>query len=330
MISLIAPVYTNKIHKNFWNSILEQKNVRFELIILTNSISEYLTNIIKEVEKKSNIVLQVIFTTRKIGFNEVITNGSKTSSGTHAIVLNVNESLSKNFVNDIDQIIKKHINVDIIEFKVSFRGFENFMPQERCNLKQNHAFKIADFPKVIAFAFPFISNKIFKISLANEVSKKSSYIETSSHLSLEFLYMLFLHSETYVYIDKVLCNTLIEKGDVPNYSNFYKEWKSIRNKYILENKFIQEIEYAQIFNLEMIVPLLYTNKRLVDIIIRSRGVDKNVSAKIFEKNKKLRSHEFVSFNYTNKYMLLNSSETEYLNKSHPPNKWPSIIKILRE
>ena len=114
------------------------------------------------------------------------------------------------------------------------------------------------------------------------------------------------------------------------YLSFYKEWKSIKSKYVLENKFIQEIEYAQIFHIEMIVPLLYTHKRLVDIIIRSRGVDKTLSAKIFEKNKKLRLQDFASFNYTNKYMLLNLSETEYLNKSHPPNKWPKIIKILKE
>jgi hypothetical protein len=104
----------------------------------------------------------------------------------------------------------------------------------------------------------------------------------------------------------------------------------VRSKYVLEDKFIQEIEYAEIFNIEMIVPLLYTHKRLVDIILRSRGVDKTLSAKIFEKNNKLRAQSFETFNYTNKYMLLNLSETEYLNKSHPPNKWPKIIKILRE
>ncbi len=330
MVSLIAPIYSNKIHKYFWNSILEQRSETFELIILTNSISEDLTNTIKEIEKKSNIKLQVIFTTRKIGFNEVVINGSKTSKGTHAIVLNVSEQLSRNFVNELTETVNKNIDVDIIEFKAAFRGFENWTPQKRCKLKQNHVFELIDFPKVISFTFPFISNKIFKVSLANDVSKKSSYIETSSHLSLEFLYMLFLYAETYLYVDKVLCNIIIEKGDVPNYLSFYKEWKSIKSKYVLENKFIQEIEYAQIFHIEMIVPLLYTHKRLVDIIIRSRGVDKTLSAKIFEKNKKLRLQDFASFNYTNKYMLLNLSETEYLNKSHPPNKWPKIIKILKE
>lgn len=329
MISLIVPIYSNAIHKHFLNSILEQKSSSFELIILTNNTSKELTNKIKEIENNSNIKLQVIFSTRKIGFNEVIIEGTKIARGTHAIILNANETLSKNFVNDLSTVVDKNKEADIFEFKASFRGFENWTPQKRCDLKQNYIFEIKDYPKIIAFTFPFISNKLFKISLANEISKKTSYIETSSHLSLEFLYLLFLNAKTYVYINKIFCNIVIEKEDIPNYLTFYKEWKSIRSKYILENKFIQEIEYAQIFDNEIIIPILYSHKKLIDILLRS-GVKKSLAAKIYLKNKKLRSQEFTSFNYTNKYMLLNLSETEYLNKSHPPNEWSKIIKILKE
>lgn len=329
MISLIVPIYSNKIHKNFFNSILEQQSSPFELVILTNNTSKELTNKIREIENISNIKLQVIFSTRKIGFNEVIVEGCKISSGSHGIILNSNEPLSKNFVSDLSNVVGKNSEADIFEFKASFKGFENWIPQKRCDLKQNHIFKINDYPKIIAFTFPFISNKLFKISLANEVNKRNSYTETSSHLSLEFLYLLFLSAKTYVYINKVFCSIVIEKDDIPNYLTFYKEWKSIRSKYLIENKFIQEIDYAQVFDNEMIIPLLYTHKKLIDILLRS-GIKKTLSAKIYEKNKKLRLQEFVSFNYTNKYMLLNLLETEYLNKSHPPNEWPKIIKILRE
>ncbi|MGL6124990.1 MAG: glycosyltransferase [Metamycoplasmataceae bacterium] len=329
MISLIVPIYSNQIHKHFFNSILEQKSGAFELIILTNNTSNELIDKIQEIEKKSNIKLQAIYSTRKIGFNEAIIEGSKIARGTHGILINACEKLSKNFVNDLSTSVGKNVEADIFEFQPSFKGFENWVPQKRSDLKQNHIFKLKEYPKIIAFTFPFISNKLFKISLANKIGKKTTYIETSSHLSLEFLYLLFLSAESYVYINKPFCNIYIEKYDIPNYLVFYKEWKSIRSIYLLENKFIQEIEYAQIFHNEMIIPILYTHKKLTDILLSS-SVQKNLSEKIYEKNKKLRLQEFSSFNYTNKYMLLNLSETEYLNKTHSPKEWSKIIKVLRE
>ncbi len=328
MITLIAPIYSNTIHKHFLNSILEQKSETFDLIILTNNFSQDFLNKFDEIEKSSNCKLQIVFTTRKIGFNQVIIEGANRSTGTHAIILNSSEPIPKNFVSNLSAIVDKKPDVDIFEFKASFKGFENWMPRKRCDLKPNHIFNIIDFPRVIAFTFPFISNKLFKISLANSVSKKTNYIETSSHLSLEFLYMLFLYAETYVYIDKVFCNIVIWKEDLPNYSNFYKELKNIRIKYVLENKFIQEIEYVSVFYGEVFIPLLYSHKKLISTLLRS-DVNKTITKKIYDKNKKLRLQEFSAFNYTNIYMMLNLLETEYLNKSYPPNEWSRIIKILR-
>ncbi|MGL5205087.1 MAG: hypothetical protein ACRC9F_02415 [Metamycoplasmataceae bacterium] len=326
MISLIVPIYSNQINKHFFNGILEQKSSLFELIVFTNNTSKELLDKIKEIEKKPNIWLQVVFTTRKIGFNETIVEGCKIANGTHGIILNNNEKLSNNFVNDLSTAVEKNVETDIFEFKASF---ENWVPHNRCNLKQNHSFKISEYPKIIAFTFPLISNKLFKISLANEMNKKTSYIETTSHLSLEFLYLLFLNAETYIYINKAFCNIVIEKEDIPNYLVFYKEWKSIKNKYLIENKFIQEIDYAQIFNTEMIIPILYTHGKLTDRLLSST-IRKNLWVKIYEKNKRIRTQEFATFNYVNKYMLLNFPETEYLNKVHSPSEWSKIIKILRE
>ncbi|MGL4252425.1 MAG: glycosyltransferase [Metamycoplasmataceae bacterium] len=329
MISLIVPIYSNEINRHFFNSILEQKSVLFELIILTNNTSKELFNKINEIEKKSNIKLQVVFTTRKIGFNEVIVEGCKIANGTHGIILNANEKISNKCVYDLSTAVEKNIEADILEFKASFKGFDNWVPQKRCNLKQNYTFKISEYPKIIAFTFPFISNKLFKISLANEINKKTSYLETTSHLSLEFLYFLLLNAETYVYINKAYCNIFIEKDDIPNYQVFYKEWKNIRGKYLVENKYIQEIDYAQIFNNEMIIPLWYTHRKLIDKLLIG-SARKNLLAKIYEKNKKNRIQDFPSFNYTNKYLLFNLPETEYLNKVHSPNEWTKIIKILKE
>ncbi|MGL5732834.1 MAG: glycosyltransferase [Metamycoplasmataceae bacterium] len=329
MISLIVPIYSNEINRHFFNSILEQKSVLFELIVLTNNTSKELLNKFNEIEKKSNIKLQVIFTTRKIGFNEVIVEACKIANGTHGIILNANEKLSNSCVNDLSSAVEKNVEADIFEFKASFKGFENWVPQKRCNLKQNYTFKISEYPRIISFAFPFISNKLFKISLANEMNKKTSYIETTSHLSLEFLYLLFLNAETYVYINKAFCNIFIEKDDIPNYQVFYKEWKNIKSKYLVENKYIQEIDYAQVFDNEMIIPLWYTHRKLTDKL-SSAVAKKNLLTKIYDKNKKIRTQEFASFNYTNKYMLLNLPETEYLNKVHSPSEWTKIIKILKE
>ncbi|MGL5205873.1 MAG: hypothetical protein ACRC7B_03120 [Metamycoplasmataceae bacterium] len=329
MISLIVPIYSNEINKHFFNNILEQKSVSFELIVLTNNTSKELLNKFNEIEKKSNIKLQVVFTTRKIGFNEVIVEACKIANGTHGIILNSNEKLSNNCVSDLSSVVLKNVEADIFEFKASFKGFENWTPQKRCNLKQNYTFKISEYPKIISFTFPFISNKLFKISLANKINKKTSYIESTSHLSLEFLYFLFLSAETYVYINKAYCNIFIEKDDIPNYQVFYKEWKNIRSKYLVENKYIQEIEYAQIFDNEMIIPLWYTHKKLTDKL-SSATARKKLLAKIYERNKKIRIQEFPSFNYTNKYMLLNLPETEYLYKVHSPTEWTKIIRILKE
>lgn len=329
MISIITSIFSNDISKNFFSSILEQKKETFELIILTNNISSMLANKINEIEGNSNIKLQVIFTTRKIGFNESIIEGIKLAKGSHAVIANPEEPLSKTFVIDTTKIINNNKEVDIFEFKASFKGFEKWTPKKRCNLKPNYPFLISEYPKIVAFSFPFISNKIFKVSLAQFVSNKTTYIETNTHLSMQFLYMLFLYANIYMYVDIPYLGILIKKEDLPNYLNFYKEWKDISSKYFLENKLLQEIEYSQIYSTEIMIPALYSHKRLLTVPIRF-GTTKNLSFKIYEKNNRLRIQNFPSFKYTNKYMLLNLLETEYLNKSHPPNEWSRILKIFRE
>lgn len=329
MISIITSIFSNDINKNFFSSILDQKKEVFELIILTNNISAMLANKINEIERNSNIKLLVIFTTRKIGFNELVIEGVKLAKGTHAVIANTDEPLPKTFVFDITRVIDKNKEVDILEFKASFKGFEKWTPKKRCNLKPNHPFLISDYPKILAFSFPFISNKIFKVSLAQFVSNKTTYMETNTHLSIQFLYMLFLYAKIYIYSDIPYWGISIKKEDLPNYLNFYKEWKDISSKYSLENKLLQEIEYSQIYSTEIMMPALYSHKKLLTIPIRF-GATKNISFKIYEKNNRLRIQNFPSFKYTNKYMLLNLLETEYLSKSHPPNEWNKILKIFRE
>lgn len=330
MVSLIIPIYSNKFNKYFFNSILEQVDQDFQLIIFTNDFSKEFSSQIREIENSSNIKLSIVFTTKKLGFNEVIIRGLKLSIATHAMVLNYNESLLKSVVNDINNSLKQNENADIFEFKTSLRGFEKWVPLKRCNLKQNYSFKISEYPKVLAYSFPFISNKIFKVSLGKFISKKMPYIETSSHLSIEFLYMLLLNAKTYVYINKALCNVNILQEDIPNYMNFYKEWKNIKSKYELEQKMLQEIEYAQMFYIEIIMPILYTHKKLINILFLNSANNNILLKKIYDKNKRIRELNSNSFVTTNKYMLFNLLEAEYLNKSHPPNQWIRILKIFKE
>lgn len=330
MISLITSIYSNKIHKYFFNTILEQSKHDFQLIIFTNDFSEEFSDKIKQIENLKNIKLHVIWTTKKIGFNEMIVKSMEICIGTHALILNPNENLSKTFIKDLNNIVEKNQTSDIFDFKTSIKGFEKWIPKKRCDLKPNHLFKINEYPEIVAYTFPFISNKLFKVSLGTSVSKKNSYIQTNSHLSIEFLYMLLLEAETYVYVDKIIFNIVILKNDIPNYMNFYKEWKSINLQYELKEKFIQEIEYAQMFDIEVIIPLLYSNKNLINFPFINSPKNKILLNKIYEKNLKVREANYNFFASANKYMLFNLLETEYLNKSHPPNKWPKISKIFRE
>ncbi len=330
MVSLITPIYSNKIHKNFFSSILEQTDKNFQIIIFTNNISIDLTNCMKEIEAFNSIKMQVIFTTKRLGFNEVIIRGIKLSTGSHAIIANSSESYLNSFVGDLNNIIEKHKDVDILEFKASIKGFERWIPLERCDLKQDYSFNILEYPKIVVYAQPFISNKIFKVSLALFASKQMSYIETKTHLTIAFLYMMLLEAKTYVYVNKIFANIIIEESDIPNYMFFYKEWKKIRQKYEIEKRLLQEIEYAQMFYIEIIIPMLYSSNKLTKVIFIYSNSNKVLQTKIYDKNKNIREQEASSFISTNKYMLLNLLETEYLSKSHPPNEWPKMLKLFKE
>ena len=87
----------------------------------------------------------------------------------------------------------------------------------------------------------------------------------STLLFSRFIYLIFLNAKNYYYDSKLFVELNISDELIPNYKNVINCWNLIEDIFIQENKFVEEIRYARLFYLKIILCSLYSMQGMIKV-----------------------------------------------------------------
>lgn len=325
-------IITKKFFSKLASSLRNQQEI--EVIFVIENDYE-LINYIQEFQNANhNCIVKFVFSNRENSLNRILEQVNKLVTNDYLFFLTFPSKIVPGFFNTITKIIDAN-NPDIIEFKPLLDNFIKWNPKDRlASNKYNVVLKIKDNPDIIAFTYPFIFNKIISTSLLNTVLKffaTDTMYDTSNILFTYLVYLLFLKANKYYYLPNQLISIEIEEKHILNYNSILSQWDVIQEKYSNEHKYLEEISYAKLFYLKIILCSMYLQgKSNIKEKLKTKKYTTNLSQKKYqEKLDQITYSEFKDFHLKNKYMLLpNSIEANILKQNFPISKWNKLLKEL--
>lgn len=325
-------IIIKKFFSKLSSSLRNQKEI--EVIFIVENDYKLINYIQNFQNANPNCIVKFIFSNRENSLNKILEQVNKLVTNDYLFFLTSPSKIVPGFFNTITKIIDSN-SPDIIEFKPSLNNFIKWNPKDRLTTnKYNVNLRIKEHPEIIAFSYPFIFNKIISTSLLNTVLKffsTDTMYDTSNILFTYLVYLLFLKANKYYYLPNQLISIDIEEKHILNYNSILSQWDVIQEKYSIENKYLEEISYAKLFYLKIILCSLYLqNKTNIKEKLKSKKYTSNlIQQKYQEKLDQITYSEFKDFHLKNKYMLLpNSIEANILKQNYPISKWNKLLKEL--
>lgn len=333
MFSLIIE-FNKKNIKNaskFLNSITMSapKLVNQEIIFLiADNAREVLKLIDNFALNNKNLKFKIIYSTKALSLNQQIYFILQQVSKQYLWFL---DPLSK-FENDnkIESVLKvlDSDQPDIVEIKPVFNGITKWTPQYRLWLDPLKKYDLNNNPKIIAYTFPFLLNKILNRKVLDDIFKlklmSNLKNDSSSNLSSEILYLALLNAKTYLWIKDETIFINLNEANVPSYNYVLNEWRRILAAYEKKNIYLDEIEYARAYYLLVVLTGLYGNKKMHLIFKDPQLICKNY----YEKLTKLGQNKMQKFVSKNPYMQADNPEINLLKSIQPVGKWNKIFGKL--
>lgn len=272
------------------------------------------------------IKTKIIYSSKTLSLNKQIKYSTKISSTDYVWFINPLVKYNKTMVLNVVNILRRK-EIDLVEIRPELCGLIKWEPKSRHDLKPSTRLKIDENEKIVAYAFPFIQNKVFsKKSVMNvlENNKIINNIDISSSLSIEFLYLFLLEAKTYAWISNGIVPINISEGNIPYYKHLFDEWSRVQKKYLEENRLISELKYAEAYHLLIIISSLYGIKSINSIFNESQVFKKKYHAKLM----KLWQSDMEFFDIENKYMVNKNNENILLRHVQPINKWSKLLANL--
>ncbi|MGL4343388.1 MAG: hypothetical protein ACRCRZ_02405 [Metamycoplasmataceae bacterium] len=324
MFSLIIPIFSkNDKYDKFLSNLNLSKNINFELII---AIQDYSLESLKKIKNIEKILefpnLKIIFSSRKKSFANTIIKAIKHSSKKYTVISTIDVLTSKTIQN-IDENIDEETTVDLIEFVPEINGITNWKPKWRNNLRNNTVYEINKIKNIVAYTFPFLTNKIIKTSLLKKtISIPINLIESSCVFGVDFFYIILLNSKTYKRINIKIAPISLEFNTLPSISNSIKQWNLIEEYYVSQNLYLSEILYAKLYFFQIILLGIYSNKNFKNLF-RNNKIAIN---KIQKYISLLKNDKFLNFDISNPYMFNKTNETKILSLNETGTKTLSLLE----
>lgn len=332
-LSIISVVEkNNKSILVFLRDLAKQTNQDFELILIIQKSNNQILRELEQCPTELNDKIKIIFNYRDISYEKLLFKGFELSSGDYACVVNLpiafKHSIIQHFIDKIDQF-----KTDIIEFKPRLIGGVKFKPKARLN--QDVIYDQTN-KMFIAYAFPYIFNKLFKRDLINRVlTIKSNYVNNSK-FAVELLYYLLFNAQTYKYLDYRVLREQVNSDFVIMTNVFEKTWVALDNYLKINNiKLHHELDYAKAYYQVLLTPGMLTEdtNRFFNIILGTKKASRRTKinlVKINEQILQMYRNNLENFAIKNIYMNSNLKENELLSKPIPLENWNTILKILNE
>ncbi|WP_406618201.1 glycosyltransferase [Mycoplasmopsis lipophila] len=325
-ISIISPIVNNdKELKEFLSGMYYQNNQDFEVILVFNNMTKKMYATIESYLDFFGSRLKFIINSNKQTLQDNIIAAWKIISGEYFNILFSNNTIRYYFLNSMKNLVNLY-NTDVIEFKPRLVGSIRWKPLTR--LEPMKKFNFKEDTSFLAYAYPFISNKLFKKSLVENLLKYQPTFSNDYNFAIELNYLLLMNANTYAYNDQRIIREYINYVSWMNPKNFINQFKKIiemgKTK---ETKITQELEYAKNYFFQVILAGIlglstfiskdeYKEKKSYHLIEQlDMLIDKEI-----ENNEK--------FYNTNIYMHKENKEIKFLREKQPIKKWNELLSSL--
>ncbi|UUD34739.1 glycosyltransferase [Mycoplasmopsis caviae] len=333
-LSIISPgISSAKNLKNILDGMKDQNSQDFELILALRTPTAKMYELIEKYLKFFGTRLKFIVNNRSRSIQSDIVCAFHLVKGSYVTIINCDNWIRPYFAQELTNYIEKY-NPDVLEYRPRLVGTVKWKPNSR--LEENRLYNISNQHHVLAYTYPFIFNKVFKKSLISQFTKYRTIVVSDSKFCIELNYFLLLKAQSYIYINKRIVREFISSVMWLNPKTFVQQFKAIEN-YVQTNnlKFEQEIEYAKIYFLQIILGALLNTWRLrfwSKGVIRDRINYNEKRAERFINElyrylKKEHEENNLFFN-TNIYINKNTIESNLLKSLPNIKKWDDILDQL--
>ena len=325
-ISIISPIVNNdKELKEFLSGMYYQNNQDFEVILVFNNMTKKMYATIESYLDFFGSRLKFIINSNKQTLQDNIIAAWKIMSGEYFNILFSNNTIRYYFLNSMKNLVNQY-NTDVIEFKPRLVGSIRWKPLTR--LEPMKKFNFKEDTSFLAYAYPFISNKLFKKSLVENLLKYQPTFSNDYNFAIELNYLLLMNANTYAYNDQRIIREYINYVSWMNPKNFINQFKKIiemgKTK---ETKITQELEYAKNYFFQVILAGILG---LSTFISKDEYKEKK-SYRLIEQldmliDKEIENNE--KFYNTNIYMHKENKEIKFLREKQPIKKWNELLSSL--
>ncbi|QSF13872.1 glycosyltransferase family A protein [Mycoplasma sp. Mirounga ES2805-ORL] len=337
-LTIISPSIKNeKILDEFLYNLKKQNNQDFEIILVINSTS---SDIYKVLDKNISFFgsrLKFVINSKQKSTQSNIVAAFRLISGKYVSILNYDNDYKPNVITNLVNLTNKYSNVDVIEYKPYLSGTIKWKPNKR--IESDEIINIQDNPRVLAFSFPLITNKIYKSTLVQQLIKHKSKEVKDEKFCIELTYYLLLKASNYVYSDLKIIKEHIDSGLWLNPKNYISQFKVIHNLIeVNEIKRKHELEYAELYFMHVVLGGIL-NSNSIRIFSAPSTIFSDKANFQNKRNKKLISdlytwltkyHENNSLFFTTNLYLndVKNVEASILKSLPNQNKWDEIFDKL--
>ncbi|WP_027334858.1 glycosyltransferase [Mycoplasmopsis felifaucium] len=332
-LSVIVPnIQNNKELAEVFDTFINQDNQDFELILVLSNANKSMFSTIEKTLKFFGSRLKFILNENRSNIQNDIITAFHLVKGKFTYVYSPDNNGRYYYVSRIVNEAQKY-NADILEFRPRLVNSIRWKPEPRlvCDQVLDKNKK----PEYVAYAYPFIFNKVFKSTLISQLVKYKQKETNDTKFAIQLTYMLLIMSQTYVYVNKRIVRETIKSNIwlVPN--NFINQFNEILSYLKINNiKLTEEINYAKMYFLSVFLNgLLNTWRKRLNLSIFD---DFSNYAVMRSKKSADDLHKFLikehsqnnSFFMTNIYMLKNNEETKLINLDPNINTSKSFLGEL--
>ncbi|WP_406616845.1 glycosyltransferase [Mycoplasmopsis adleri] len=332
-LSIIVPnIVNNKNLTATLDTFKNQDNQDFELILVLTNTNKTMYSTIEKYLKFFGTRLKFITnSTRKSIQNDII-SAFHLVKGQYTYVFFSDNADKHYYVSRLLQAAQKY-DVDVVEFRPRLVNSIRWKPDPR--LTCDMIYKQDKNPEYIAYAYPFIFNKIFKSTLVHQFVKYKQKELNDTKFAVQLTYMLLIKSQSYVYINERIVRENISSNIWLTPSNFIGQFADTISFLKSNNiKLTEEINYASFYFLQIFLGgLLKTWRKRFSLQIFADQANYNEmrSKKYTEdlyKYLKQQHEENHLFFDTNIYMIKNNNEVSLIKNLPEINKWNDILGEL--
>ncbi|TDV23266.1 glycosyl transferase family 2 [Mycoplasmopsis mustelae] len=255
-LSLISVMNDSKKDvEKYLKDLLEQDNQDFEIILCINKTNEEaeIINLIANYQLYFNDRLISIYNSKNSSYQYNLMSAFQIAKGDFVATLNTDVSLKKYYVNKMITAAVKY-DVDVLEFRPRIIGSIRWKPKQRNNIEEPTL--TAKSKNIIAYAYPFVFNKIFKKQLIKKILSYKPLNTNDTKMCVEINYILLLESKNYMYLNYGIYREFFESEIWFNskrmLSSFDGIQKWITNSTSLE-KYENELNYAKLYFFKLLL-----------------------------------------------------------------------------